>query len=208
MEKNGISNQEQNLKKRNVQNKNKDSTTEEITSQSEPPKKSFFEWLKSSLVDFVKQFTMPKVYLHGVVGAVGSLTVLYTSAKYLPFKNDPNYLTLMKMIKEVPLISMVFLGGIPPILEEVVCRKLIFGNLKKYSKVLAYIIANIVFAVGHYNFSFQRALQHINTVPTYFVSGLVLTSTYDYDGHLLASMIAHFITNVGIPILYHLGLWV
>ncbi|OUM66107.1 hypothetical protein PIROE2DRAFT_6720 [Piromyces sp. E2] len=202
------STQEQSLKKRNVQNKNTDTTTEKATTQNEPPKKSFFEWFKSSILGFIKQFKMPKVYQHGALGGIGALTIMYVSAKYLPFKNDPHYLELMKTIRELPLYSLIIIGAIPPILEEVVCRKLIFGNLKKYSKILAYVLANIVFTIGHYNFSIQESLKQINSLPTYFVAGLLLTFVYDNDGHLLSSMIAHFINNVGIPVLYHLGLWV
>jgi len=161
---------------------------------------------QKAFLNFLKQFTYPKVYGVGAMAGVCLLLIMYISAKYTPFGESANYQELIRLIDETPVASFI-IAIFPPILEEFICRKVIFGFLKKYSKLLAYGISSVVFTLGHYQFSVTKCYEELNTTPTYFISGLVLAYTYNSTGYLLSSMFAHYINNGGIALLRTLGLW-
>lgn len=74
-----------------------------------------------------------------------------------------------------------------PIIEEMIFRGLIFGNMKKYIPVWAAIIfSSVIFGVWHRNLG-----QFVGTVPM----GIVLASLYNKTGRLRYSMICHFLSN-------------
>ena len=95
---------------------------EEVTKQ----KVGIFTKLKQSFLGFLKQFTKPKVYAVGTVSGACALSVMYISAKYTPFGDSKNYKDLIKLIDASPVASLV-ISFFPPVLEEFICRKLIFG---------------------------------------------------------------------------------
>jgi len=155
---------------------------------------------------FLKQFTYPIVYGAGAVAGIILLLIMYVSAKYTPFGESANYKELIRLIDET-LVASFIIALFPPLLEEFICRKLIFGYLKKYSKLLAYVVSSVVFTLGHYQFSVVKCYEELNTTPTYFITGMVLAYTYSSTGYLLSSMFAHYINNGGIALLRTLGLW-
>ena len=199
--------QEQNLKKRQVKNNDKEIKKQNVDEKEKPTNNvDVLTKLKQSFLGFLRQFTKPKVYAVGTISGACTLSVMYISAKYTPFGDSKNYKDLIKLIDASPIASLV-ISFFPPVLEEFICRKLIFGYLKKYSKFLAYVVSSAVFTLGHYQFSPVKCYEELNTTPTYFIAGLIFAYTYNYTGYLLSSMFAHYLTNGGISVLRTFGFW-
>jgi uncharacterized protein len=82
----------------------------------------------------------------------------------------------------------VYLASIGPMYEEVVYRKIIFGELaKKISFWPAASISSLIFAVGH--LAPER-------IPAYFALGLVLCWVYRRSGSIVPVFLAHIAINV------------
>ncbi|ORX76534.1 abortive infection protein [Anaeromyces robustus] len=90
------------------------------------------------------------------------------------------------------ILSITVLG---PILEEFVFRKLLFGIINNYSKILAYLVSCILFGLSHLDFKNLLSYNEYISLPIYIVSGFILAFAYDFDGCLLASIIAHALNN-------------
>ena len=99
-----------------------------------------------------------------------------------------------KMIDAYPVISLISLGIIGPIVEEITYRYGLFGCLNKKNKILAYVVTVIVFALIHFNFDTNIVNELLN-LPAYLISGIVLTIAYDKFG-LEASIVAHVFNNM------------
>lgn len=92
------------------------------------------------------------------------------------------------------LVCIVLLG---PIVEEVLMRGLIFGTLRRHSRVAAYIVSVLVFAAIHL---WQFAL-HVS-VPTLLLSalqyvpgGIALAWTYEKSGTIWGAITLHCLIN-------------
>ena len=94
----------------------------------------------------------------------------------------------------LPVLSVIVVGFIVPILEEVVFRAGIFGLVKRVNKPLAYVLSVFLFAILHFSFSGNMNVELLN-LPSYIICGLLLTYTYDKYG-LAGSVLAHSINNV------------
>ena len=101
---------------------------------------------------------------------------------------------LRSFITVYPITSLIFLGFIGPICEELTYRVGVFGILKK-PKWLAYVIGTLVFALAHFSFTSETIINELVNLPVYLVSGFLLCLAYDKFG-LAASLTAHTVNNI------------
>jgi len=179
--------------------------------QDKQEKKSIVEKIKIKTKEeikcFLKQFITPKVYYFGLLVFVFNIVVLVISAKFFGFFKNSNNQSVIQDYKESLVSSIIYVCILGPIIEEILFRKILFGLIKKYSRILAYLISPTIFAFAHFQYNFEVLLAEINTFPFYYLAGLALTINYDYTGWLLSSMVGHILTNSGATILLFTGLF-
>jgi len=197
------SNSEQNLKKRhNVKNIKENEEQTPVKSQTEKIKESFNATIVDSLKDFKNQFFKPKVYLVGFISYLISLVLNYLNETV---NDEVSHNELLEDYLDIaPVRTFLMMCIALPVIEELIYRKIIFGFLSKYSKILAYIISCFLFSFGHFEHSFDVLMDEIYTLPFHFLGAINLTLAYDYTGCLLASIISHILNNITfvISILY------
>lgn len=99
---------------------------------------------------------------------------------------------LITGIKSLPLMALAVLIA-APIMEEIVFRKIIFGDLCQFTnKWLAALIASVLFALTH-------ADGHL---LVYTIIGMIFCYLYQKTGSVYTSMIAHILMNTFIVISY------
>ncbi len=146
----------------------------------------------------VKKFSNWKNDLLGI--AFGVALILFTIgynliiSQFIDPGTNANEVAAESMIKAFPVLSIVVLGLLGPICEEITYRYGLFSLLDKKSKILAYIITPIVFALIHFDFTGDMVVELLN-LPTYLIAGLGLCFVYDKFG-FNASVIAHVVNNM------------
>lgn len=98
------------------------------------------------------------------------------------------------MIFAYPFLSIIVLGILGPVCEEVTYRYGLFGLFNKKAKILAYIITPLVFALIHFDFTGNLLIELVN-MPSYIIAGILLCYVYDKYG-FGASVIAHIANNL------------
>lgn len=132
-----------------------------------------------------------------VMGAVAILsTILYNAiaSNFVQIEKNINEETAESLIKLYPVISIFIVGIIGPFCEELTYRYGLFEFINKKSKILAYIIAILVFAFVHMDFSGDISTEFLN-LPSYIIAGTVLTIAFDKFG-FAGSFIAHVVNNM------------
>ena len=92
------------------------------------------------------------------------------------------------------ILIVVFLA---PFVEEVLFRGLVFGNLRTKSRLAAYAVSCLLFALLHvWQFAVvNQDITYFLLMIQYLVPGLVLAGVYDYSGTLWASIGLHAAAN-------------
>ena len=98
------------------------------------------------------------------------------------------------MILAFPALSIIVLGILGPVCEEITYRYGLFSLLDKKSKILAYILTPLVFAIIHFDFGGDMIIELLN-LPSYIIAGVLLSLAYDKFGFHTA-VIAHVINNL------------
>ena len=85
-----------------------------------------------------------------------------------------------------------------PTAEELLYRALTFGTLRRYNRILAYLVSVTVFCaihvvgyIGHYEPT-HLALCYVQYIP----AGLVLAGAYEYSGSIYAPIAIHTAVNL------------
>lgn len=113
-----------------------------------------------------------------------------------------NQSTVNIMIKQSPLLAIVFTGFIAPFCEEMTYRCGLFAFGSRINKVLAYVGTAFIFAFIHMH-DFTSLNEWLN-IPPYVFAGLAFCFAYDRWG-LGASLLAH-VTNNTIAVLLTMAL--
>jgi len=162
---------------------------EDVPSLIPPPQK----------INFFKQFFLKRVYTTAIVAFLSLflLNIINSVMVSLFIKDikNTNEEDIELLTKLHPFIMISYACILGPILEELIFRKLFFGVIKKFSKILAYIVSCFLFAFGHFGFSITTLINEIYNFPIYFLAGAILAYAYDYDGYLAASIVAHIVYN-------------
>lgn len=84
-----------------------------------------------------------------------------------------------------------------PLAEETLMRGLVFGNLRKKSRVLAYAVSTLAFGIIHVlNYAWNMDLWTLAlNWGLYLVPSIVLAVTYEYTGTVWGPVVLHMILN-------------
>ncbi|KAG4104706.1 hypothetical protein H8356DRAFT_1637376 [Neocallimastix lanati (nom. inval.)] len=152
-------------------------------------------------IRFMKEFLKKRVYITAFVSIL--LLFAIDIVSYIIFnlimgteretlKSD---MKKTNRTKESTVFLIVYVCIIRPILEEIVFRKFVFNVVKKLSKLLAYLISSFLFAFAYFDCSFSGMWHNMDDFIAFFLKGIVLAATYDYDGYLLASLYSNIFYN-------------
>lgn len=107
---------------------------------------------------------------------------------------NENQESIIIMAKNYPALSFVQVVIGAALAEEIAFRVGIFGFINRKSKVLAYIVSAVFFALVHVSIT-TGSPQELLSLPMYIIMGLFLAYTYEKHG-LLASITVHTINNL------------
>lgn len=108
-----------------------------------------------------------------------------------------NDYTISAQIQDAPRLTILIVVLLAPFVEEVLFRGLVFGNLKRKSRLLAYIVSCALFALLHvWQFAVvQQNITYLLVMVQYLVPGIVLAWAYEHSGSLWSSIALHAIAN-------------
>ena len=148
--------------------------------------------------NFIKSLKNYKSYIYGI--AFGILLILVPMA-YSNFVNlfyqsniSENESQLHSMMMAYPALSVIFIGIIGPVCEELIYRLGIFESIGK-PRWIAYLVSIIVFALMHFQPTSENIINELINLPSYLLSGLILALAYD-KCNIATSMTAHMINNL------------
>ena len=137
-----------------------------------------------------------------VVGIAIGITVISLDNAYIRLINlfyhsgtSGNEEAVRKTIDYYPVAAIFIVGLIGPLCEELTYRTGLFGLLRKWHRIPAYIISGIIFGLIHFKYTSPDILQEFLYLPTYIVPGLLFSVAYDLYG-LPCSYIAHITNNL------------
>ena len=131
----------------------------------------------------------------GLVGLYGLNELVYRLTNLI-FTNRTNLndTTISAQIDDAPHMTLLIVIFLAPFVEEVLFRGLVFGNLKSKSRVLAYAVSCLLFALLHV-WQFAVDVTYFLLMIQYLVPGLVLAWAYDHSETLLSSIDLHAAAN-------------
>ncbi len=150
------------------------------------------------LPKFVYQFKDYRRYLYGLLFglAVIGFDVCYSNIinLFYTFHVSENEETIRGVITLYPALSIIVIGILGPICEELAYRVGLFGLIKKWSVVGAFFASTILFGLAHFTFS-GNILDELVNLPIYLFSGFIFTFAY-YKYGFIGSMSAHILNNL------------
>ena len=108
--------------------------------------------------------------------------------------NDTSIFNMLDENYSLTVIGVVFLA---PIAEELLYRGLIFGSVRPYSKLLAYIVSSVLFAAIHVAgyITVYEPMELALCMLQYLPAGLCLGWAYSRSGSILSPILAHIAVN-------------
>ena len=148
---------------------------------------------------FLGKFTSGTDYIYGLAFAVtviaaGTLVNALISLMHTPADNE-NQTAVVNIATNYPLIGIFIMGLIGPICEELTYRVGLYSFLRRINKYAALAITMVVFAMIHFTFDAENIIEELWSLPSYLVSGLILTIAYELRGPA-CSMTAHATYNM------------
>ena len=134
----------------------------------------------------------------GLVGLYGLNELVYRLTN-LVFTNHTNLndTTISAQVNDAPHMTLLIVIFLAPFVEEVLFRGLVFGNLKGKSRILAYVVSCLLFALLHvWQFAVvNHDITYFLLMVQYLVPGFVLAWAYEHSGTLWASIALHAAAN-------------
>lgn len=139
-----------------------------------------------------------KTLVIGLIGLYGLNELVYRLTN-LVFTNHTNLndTTISAQIDDAPHMTLLIVIFLAPFVEEVLFRGLVFGNLKSKSRVVAYLVNCLLFALLHvWQFAVvNQDMTYFLLMVQYLVPGLVLAWAYEHSGTLWTSIGLHAVAN-------------
>lgn len=139
-----------------------------------------------------------KTLVIGLIGLYGLNELVYRLTN-LVFTNHTNLndTTISAQIDDAPHMTLLIVIFLAPFVEEVLFRGLVFGNLKSKSRVVAYLVSCLLFALLHvWQFAVvNQDMTYFLLMVQYLVPGLVLAWAYEHSGTLWTSIGLHAVAN-------------
>ena len=136
--------------------------------------------------------------LLGLIALYGLNELVYRlSAVVISNRTNLNDTTISAQIHDAPRVTLLIIVFLAPFIEEVLFRGLVFGNLKSKSRVVAYLVSCLLFALMHvWQFAVvQQDMTYFLLMVQYLVPGAVLAWAYESSGTLWASIGLHAAAN-------------
>ena len=132
-------------------------------------------------------------------GLVGALVLeLLVGLIPLPVE-DPNPLNYAQQFALSPAATVAILVILMPIVEETLFRGLLFSSLRKYSRVLAYVLSALGYAlycVWQFAYAYGALdLRYLLLALEYLPIALALTWCYDNGGSIWSPIALHAVLN-------------
>jgi membrane protease YdiL (CAAX protease family) len=148
---------------------------------------------------FLSKFNNGIDYIYGLAFAItlmaaGVLINALTSIWHTPADNI-NQQGVESIAKSYPLIGIFIMGIVGPICEELTYRVGLYSFLRRINKYLALILTMVIFAMIHFTFDAENIVEELWSLPSYLVSGLLLTLAYELRGPA-CSITAHACYNL------------
>lgn len=147
---------------------------------------------------FFSKFNNGIDYIYGIAFAIsllaaGALVSAVTAIWHTPADNV-NQAGVESIASNYPLIGIFIMGLIGPICEELTYRVGLYSFFRRINKYLALIVTMVVFAMIHFTFDAENIVEELWSLPSYLVSGLILTLAYELRGPA-CSITAHACYN-------------
>ena len=136
--------------------------------------------------------------LVGLIALYGLNELVYRLTRLaIDNRTNLNDTTISAQIQDAPRVTLLIIVFLAPFVEEVLFRGLVFGNLKSKSRVVAYLVSCVLFALLHvWQFAVvQQDLTYFLLMVQYLVPGAVLAWAYESSGTLWASIGLHAAVN-------------
>lgn len=110
---------------------------------------------------------------------------------------NPNSAAVSTVMKLNPNTMIAIAVLLAPVVEETLFRGVVFGTIRKKSRIAAYLVSTLFFAVYHLwsylldGFSWQIVLYLVQYIP----AGIVLAWCYERSENLWGSVFLHMIIN-------------
>jgi len=158
-----------------------------------------FRFLRLSFSDLCDNFkaSVVGILIGYVAYYVLSYLVMLLLSGTLPELTNPNTATVNTEFQLNPNVMKavgIFLG---PIVEEVLFRGVVFGTIRKKTRIFAYIVSIMLFAVYHLwdyiltDFTWSTLLYLVQYIP----GGLVLAWCYEHSRNIWAPIFLHMLIN-------------
>ena len=149
---------------------------------------------------FLLKFTRPVDYAFaafyaGMIILAGLVISLFVSAFYSGSLSTGNQNKAVELIENYPILMFFASCLIAPICEELTYRVGLYSFLRRINKVLAILVSAFIFAFVHFTFDFNNIAGELLSVPTYFMSGVLLALAYEHRGPA-CSIAAHTFYNI------------
>ena len=150
--------------------------------------------------ELLTPFKKWRTYLAGLIGfaivLAGSILIGLLMKYIAPSAGEgENQTVAIQMVLRGPLVSVITLGLIGPIVEELTYRVGLFTLCKRASSILAYAVTVIIFTVIHINFFSDNIINELIALPDYLFAGIIFAVLYHREG-FGASLIAHMGNNL------------
>ena len=136
--------------------------------------------------------------LLGLIALYGLNELVYRlSSLVIANRTNLNDTTISAQIQDAPRVTLLIIVFLAPFIEEVLFRGLVFGNLKSKSRVVAYLVSCLLFALLHvWQFAVvQQDITYFLLMVQYLVPGAVLAWAYESSGTLWTSIGLHAVAN-------------
>ena len=148
---------------------------------------------------FFSKFTNGVDYLYGLAYAITVIalcTVLNILLSFIgPAQDNANQSAAVIMINNYPLLTFFMIGFLGPVCEELTYRVGLYSFLRRINKWAALAITTVVFALIHFDFQATDIVVELWSLPTYLLSGAILTYAYEHRGPA-CSISAHMTYNI------------
>lgn len=148
--------------------------------------------LADNLAAACRSALMGFVALYGLNELAYRLTRLIAGAG-----TNLNDAPISAQVWDAPRMTQLILVFLAPFVEEVLFRGLVFGNLKHKSRVVAYLVSCLLFALLHmWQFAVVSPdVTHFLLLMQYLVPGAVLAWAYESSGTLWTAIAVHAAAN-------------
>jgi len=148
--------------------------------------------LVDNLTGAIKTLAVGLVALYGLNELVYRLLNVVMNSR-----TNLNDYTISAQIQDAPRVTTLILVLLAPFVEEVLFRGLVFGNLKHKSRITAYVVSCLLFALLHvWQFAVVRQdVTYFLVMLQYLVPGVVLAWAYEHSGTLWTSIGVHVVAN-------------